>query len=178
MSKARNLASIFTTASDMATDAEVTSAIAAHVTANDPHGDRSYSDTAISNHNTSANGHVKRGNTASRPASPTNGDVYMNTQLGYPEFYNGTTWLPIGAAPTAPTSVVATNVGAFPEYISDGYNGLLSAPDAEQFANAMMYALTDNLYEHFNQNLENSSFDQDYIFNNRKLKEIYEISNP
>ena len=75
-------------------------------------------------------------------------------------------------------SVVATNVGAFPEYISDGYNGLLSAPDAEQFANAMMYALTDNLYEHFNENLENSSFDQDYIFNNRKLKDIYEISNP
>ena len=50
------------------------------------------------------------GNTASRPGSPVNGQIYSNTQLGYPEFYNGTTWIPIGAIPTAPSSVVATNV--------------------------------------------------------------------
>jgi hypothetical protein len=36
----------------------------------------------------------------------------MNTQLGYPEFYEGTAWIPIGADPTAPSSVVATNSGA------------------------------------------------------------------
>lgn len=91
MSRIRDIANLFSANTDAATDAEVTS--------------------AISNHNTTANGHVKRGNTASRPSPATNGDVYMNTQLGYPEFYDGTNWVPIGAEPTAPSSVVATNVG-------------------------------------------------------------------
>ena len=87
MSKARNLASIFTASTDVATDAELAA------------------------HNVTSNGHVKRGNTASRPSPAVNGDVYMNTQLGYPEFYDGTTWTPIGAVATAPSSVVATNSG-------------------------------------------------------------------
>lgn len=91
MSRIRDIANLFSGNTDAATDAEVTA--------------------AINSHNTTANGHVKRGNTASRPASPSNGDVYMNTQLGYPEFYNGSVWIPIGATPTAPTSVVATNQG-------------------------------------------------------------------
>lgn len=73
-------------------------------------------------------------------------------------------------------SVVATNVGAFPEYISNGYNGVLSAPDAVELAVSMNYALTDNLYEQFNLNLKNSSFKEDVYFNNRQLKEIYEIT--
>ena len=91
MSRIRDIANLFSGSTDAATDAEVTAAIAAH--------------------NTSANGHVKRGNTASRPSPAVSGDVYMNTQLGYPEFYNGTNWLAIGAVATAPSSVVATNVG-------------------------------------------------------------------
>jgi len=91
MSRIRDIANLFSANTDAATDAEVTA--------------------AISTHNTSANGHVKRGNTASRPSPASNGDVYMNTQLGYPEFYDGTAWIPIGAAPTAPSALVATNVG-------------------------------------------------------------------
>ena len=91
MSRIRDIANLFSANTDAATDAEVTS--------------------AISNHNTTANGHVKRGNTASRPSPASNGDVYMNTQLGYPEFYDGTNWVAIGVAATAPSSVVATNVG-------------------------------------------------------------------
>ena len=88
MSKARDISNLFSAGTDVSTDAEVNSAISAH--------------------NTTANGHVKRGNTASRPASPANGDIYMNTQLGYPEFYDGTAWISIGVDPTAPASVVAT----------------------------------------------------------------------
>ena len=91
MSRIRDIANLFSGNTDAATDAEVAS--------------------AISSHNTTANGHVKRGDTASRPASPANGDIYMNTQLGYPEFYDGTAWIPVGANPTEPTSVVATNSG-------------------------------------------------------------------
>jgi len=52
------------------------------------------------------------GNTASRPSNPATGTLYSNTELGYPEFYNGTVWIPVGAAPTSPTSVVATNTGS------------------------------------------------------------------
>lgn len=92
MSKARDISNLFSASTDVSTDAEVNSAIANHAT-------------------NTTNRHYKAGDTASRPASPSNGDIYTNTQLGYPEFYNGTTWIPIGAVPTAPTSVVATNQG-------------------------------------------------------------------
>jgi len=93
MSKARDISNLFSASTDVSTDAEVNSAIANHAT-------------------NTTNRHYKAGDTASRPASPSNGDIYTNTQLGYPEFYNGTTWIPIGAVPTAPTSVVATNQGS------------------------------------------------------------------
>ena len=89
MSRIRDIANLFSANTDAATDAEVTAAIAAH--------------------NTSANGHVKRGNTASRPANPSAGDVYANTQTGFIEAYIGSTWIPIGVSPTTPTSVVATD---------------------------------------------------------------------
>ena len=49
---------------------------------------------------------------ASRPASPANGTIYSNTELGYPEVYINAVWIPIGAAPTAPSGIVATNTGS------------------------------------------------------------------
>jgi hypothetical protein len=51
----------------------------------------------------------QRGGTASRPASPTAGDLYYNTDYNYFESYTANGWFPIAAAPTVPTSVVATN---------------------------------------------------------------------
>jgi len=92
MSRIRDIANLFSANTDAATDAEVAS--------------------AISSHNTTANGHVKRGNTASRPASPSNGDVYANTETGYFEHYDGTNWTAVGAPASAPSSVVATNQGS------------------------------------------------------------------
>ena len=92
MSRIRDIANLFSANTSAATDSEVTAAISAHNSSTTTvHG---ISDTAalatstsvasdISTHNTTANGHVKRGNTASRPASPANGDIYMNTQLKY-----------------------------------------------------------------------------------------------
>ena len=50
-----------------------------------------------------------RGATASRPASPTAGDLYYNTDYNYFESYTANGWFPIAAAPGVPTSVVATN---------------------------------------------------------------------
>ena len=60
----------------------------------------------------SSSGNTPKGTTSDRPSSPASGDIFSNTQLGYPEFYNGTVWIPVGAVPTAPTSVVATDTGS------------------------------------------------------------------
>jgi hypothetical protein len=83
MSRARDLGSAFSSSSSLSSDSEVSTAV-----------------NAVA---------VKKGNTASRPASPSAGDLYSNTQTGFTETYTGTTWIPIGIAPSTPTSVVATN---------------------------------------------------------------------
>ena len=73
--------------------------------------------TAISSHNTAANGHTTRGNTAGRPASPTVGDVYINTENGVLEIYESTGWASV-VPPSVPSSVVATNQGSGRAYNS------------------------------------------------------------
>ncbi len=91
MSRIRDIANLFSANTDAATDAEVTAAISAH--------------------NTSANGHVKRGNTASRPASPSTGDLYYDTTINNLIKYNGTAWIEIAPVPGAPTIGTATTTG-------------------------------------------------------------------
>ena len=59
---------------------------------------------------------IQQGNTANRPQSPVLGVIYYNTQLGYFESYTDNGWFAIAAAPTTPTSVVATNVGTSRAY--------------------------------------------------------------
>jgi hypothetical protein len=54
----------------------------------------------------------QRGGTASRPVSPTAGDLYYNTDTNIFEQYTSSGWFAIAAAPSAPTSVVATNSGS------------------------------------------------------------------
>ena len=51
----------------------------------------------------------QRGGTASRPASPTAGDLYYNTDTNIFEQYTSLGWFPIAVAPGAPTGVTATN---------------------------------------------------------------------
>jgi hypothetical protein len=53
----------------------------------------------------------QRGGTASRPPSPTVGDLYYNTDYNYFESYTANGWFPIAAAPGIPTGVTATNQG-------------------------------------------------------------------
>jgi len=52
-----------------------------------------------------------KGNTASRPASPTLGDIYSNTQTGYIEVYTAAGWSQLGVIPVVPTVGTATDVG-------------------------------------------------------------------
>jgi hypothetical protein len=94
LTRARDVANVLSTATSLATDTETAA--------------------AISSHNTAANGHTTRGNTAGRPATPTTGDVYINTETGFAEIYTGATygWEQVGGIASTPTSVVATNSGS------------------------------------------------------------------
>ena len=93
MSKARDISNLFSASTSAATDAEVTSAVAAHAAS-------------------TTNRHYKSGDTASRPASPTTGDLYSNTQTGEMEVYTSLGWGPVATAPQAPTGATATNSGS------------------------------------------------------------------
>ena len=44
-------------------------------------------------------------------------------------------------------STIATNVGAFPEYVDNESNGLLTEPNATSLANSILYALDKNKYK-------------------------------
>jgi len=110
MTRARDIANVLTAANLLSTDVETAAAISS---ATSGLATQSYASSAASSavaaHATSANGHINRGNTSSRPSSSNSGEVYSNTQTGFLEIYNGNTWIPIGVAPTAPTSLVATD---------------------------------------------------------------------
>lgn len=94
MSKARDIANILSANTAIATDAELTSAISAHATA--------------------ANGHVGRGTTANRPASPILGDLYFDTTLGGLIEYRANGWFKVSQDPApvlssiSPTSAATT----------------------------------------------------------------------
>ena len=93
MTRARDVANVLSTATSLATDAETAALIA----------------TEVSNRNAAIAAVPARGNTASRPESPTVGDLYANTQTGNLETYTSLGWSQIGVLPAAPTSLVATN---------------------------------------------------------------------
>jgi len=66
-------------------------------------------------------GGVPTGNTANRPGSPVEGDVYYNGQLGLLEIYSAGQWIPCSAPAGIPT-VVATDVGTSRAYGSGALN--------------------------------------------------------
>lgn len=94
MTRARDVANVLSTASDLATDTETAAAISTHATA--------------------ANGHTGRGTTANRPASPTVGDLYFDTTLNALISYTSTGWVRVStdAAPQiasiSPTTAATT----------------------------------------------------------------------
>jgi len=67
---------------------------------------------AISSHNTAANGHVGRGNTASRPASPTVGDLYFDTTVGALIEYRAGGWFKVSQEPAPTLSGISPSTAA------------------------------------------------------------------
>ena len=108
MTRARDVANVLSTASDLATDTETAAAISAHNSATTSvHGISNTANLATQTY-VQENKGINKGNTASRPASAVNGDLYYNTETSTLEVYDGGWWLP-NATPGIPTSVSAIN---------------------------------------------------------------------
>ena len=73
-------------------------------------------------------GMLKRGSTANRPASGTQGDTYYNTELNQLEVYDTGRWCVSNTAPVAPTSVIATNTGTSRAYNNGSASVAFTAP--------------------------------------------------
>ena len=69
---------------------------------------------------------IRSGNTASRPASPTTGDLYYNTETLGLEVYDSGWWIP-NTKPAIPTSLVATNQGTGRAY-NNGQASIVFSP--------------------------------------------------
>jgi hypothetical protein len=111
LTRARDVANVLSTATSLATDTETAAAISSHNSATTSvHGISDTSALATQTYVQNNKG-INKGNTASRPASPANGDLYYNTETSVLEVYDGGWWLPNTAA-GIPTSPVATNSGS------------------------------------------------------------------
>jgi len=113
MSKARDIANLFSSNTAASTDAEVTAAIAAHNNATSSvHGIANTADLATQTY-VQLNKGINSGPLIERPTNflSSNGDVYSNTTTGYIEVYSSTYgWEKVGANPSNLT-VTPTNVG-------------------------------------------------------------------
>lgn len=108
MTRARDVANVLSTASELATDTETAAAISSHNSSTTSvHGISNTAALATQTYVQNNKG-VKSGDTASRPGSPSNGDLYYNTETSVLEVYDGGWWIP-NTTPGIPTSAVATN---------------------------------------------------------------------
>jgi hypothetical protein len=112
MSRIRDIASILTTASNLATDTETAAAITAHNAATTSvHGITNTASLATQQFVQDNKG-IPSGNGTQRPSSflSSNGDAFVNTTTGYLEIYNSTYgWESVGKIPSAPTVSVTNN---------------------------------------------------------------------
>jgi hypothetical protein len=79
LTRARDVANVLSTATNLATDTETAA--------------------AISSHNIATNGHVGRGTTANRPSSPVLGDLYFDTTLDALIAYRNAGWEKVSQDP-------------------------------------------------------------------------------
>jgi glycosyltransferase involved in cell wall biosynthesis len=73
-------------------------------------------------------------------------------------------------------SVVASNVGAFPEYINNDTNGLLTNPTVKDFATGIRTMIENQYYEQLNKNIAQSNCQSIEQSNRIILKRVYEQS--
>jgi glycosyltransferase involved in cell wall biosynthesis len=72
------------------------------------------------------------------------------------------------------TPVIATNVGSFPEFITDNVNGLLVPPnDPQQLAEGIRFALRNEHYKTLAQNIKNTQIEEMWGRNTEILLHAY-----
>ena len=121
MSRIRDIANLFSGSTDAATDAEVAAAVSAHnSTTTSVHGITNTASlatstsvtSAVSTHATAANGHIGRGTTGNRPASPTIGDTYFDTTLGVLISYASAGWVKVSQDPAPQIASISPSTAA------------------------------------------------------------------
>ena len=70
-------------------------------------------------------------------------------------------------------TVLATNIGAFQEYISDGINGMLTPPEPHSIANGIMKMLSSDHYLDMEKNIASGYSKSDAIHNRNTLMGVY-----
>jgi glycosyltransferase involved in cell wall biosynthesis len=71
-------------------------------------------------------------------------------------------------------TVVASNVGAFSEYITDGVNGkLFEEGNVKELEDAILFLLKDNKYKSFNNTVNNETIRNDWSDNMNILMKTY-----
>ena len=109
MSKARDIANILSANTSIATDAEVTAAVSA---ATSGLATSSSVSSAVSTHATAANGHIGRGTTGQRPASPSIGDTYFDTTLSALISYKSAGWEKVSQDPAPQIASISPTTAA------------------------------------------------------------------
>ena len=71
-------------------------------------------------------------------------------------------------------TVVGTNVGAFPEYIRNNVNGIITNPDAISFADAIIDALTFNKYKTLEKNVVSAYSSDINLINKNNILKAYQ----
>ena len=70
-------------------------------------------------------------------------------------------------------TVLATNIGAFPEYISNGVNGMLTNADPQSIANGIISMIESNHYQKMEKNIGSGYSTVDSIKNTNTLMKVY-----
>ena len=70
-------------------------------------------------------------------------------------------------------TVLATKIGAFPEYIADGINGMLTNAEPQSIANGIMSMIDSNHYLNMEKNIVSTYSKSDTIQNTNTLKQVY-----
>jgi glycosyltransferase involved in cell wall biosynthesis len=70
--------------------------------------------------------------------------------------------------------VVATNIGAFPEYINENVNGLLSAPQSKAIAAKIIQALNNDQYKKITHNIKSSYSEETATYNRIQILTAYQ----
>lgn len=70
-------------------------------------------------------------------------------------------------------TVLATKIGAFPEYIADGINGMLTNAEPQSIANGIMSMIDSNHYLNMEKNIVSTYSKSDTIQNTNTLMQVY-----